>query len=122
MHYRVPEVVDRILQERTPKAVLDHMRKALQEVNVEHFCLIRFPRPDEPFEMSVVGMHMPRQLGSRTISFISPKISIQASNTVGRWCSLSFGNASAQKPLPSGGGACHSRRTNRCLVSLSLAA
>jgi len=59
MQYRVPEVVDRILQEKTSKAVLDHMRKALREVGVEYFCLIRFPRPDEPLEMSIVGMNMP---------------------------------------------------------------
>ena len=59
MRYRLPKVVDCILHEKTSKAVLDHMRKDLREVGVEHFCLIRFPRPDEPFEVSVVGMHMP---------------------------------------------------------------
>src|SRR5262245_21162541 len=59
MRYRVPKVIDRILREKTSKAVLDHMRKALREVGVEHFCLIKFPRLEEPFEMSVVGMSMP---------------------------------------------------------------
>jgi DNA-binding CsgD family transcriptional regulator len=59
MNYRLPKVVDRILHEETPKAVIDLVRKALREVGVEHFCLIRFPRPDEPFEVSILGMSMP---------------------------------------------------------------
>jgi DNA-binding CsgD family transcriptional regulator len=59
MNYRLPAIVDRILREKEPRAVIDHLQKALREVGVAHFCLIRFPRPEQRFEMSIVGMSMP---------------------------------------------------------------
>ena len=53
--YRLQEIVDRLLREKTPRSLLDSMHKVLREVGVDHFALLRFNRNGEPVDKWLIG-------------------------------------------------------------------
>jgi len=59
--YRLQEIVDRLLREKTPRSLLDSMHKVLREVGVEHFALMRFAHTGEPLDKWVIGYRAPPQ-------------------------------------------------------------
>ena len=59
--YRLQEIVDRLLREKTPRSLLDSMHKVLREVGVEHLALMRFAHTGEPLDKWVIGYRAPPQ-------------------------------------------------------------
>ena len=57
--YRLQEVVDQLLREKTPRSLLDSMQKVLREVGVEYFALMRFAHTGEPLDKWVIGYRAP---------------------------------------------------------------
>jgi DNA-binding CsgD family transcriptional regulator len=57
--YRLQEVVDQLLREKTPRALLDRMQKVLREVGVEYFALMRFTHTGEPLDKWMIGYRAP---------------------------------------------------------------
>lgn len=55
MMQRLNETVERLLSEKTPRALLDRMQKELREVHVDRFALLRFAHSGEPLGKWMMG-------------------------------------------------------------------
>jgi DNA-binding CsgD family transcriptional regulator len=55
---RIQEGVDSLLREPTPNSLLDHMKKVMEQIGVEHFLLLRFTQSGEKLDEWVIGSRL----------------------------------------------------------------